>query len=207
MKPNAILVDFGGVLTTSVRSCYENFCRVEGIDIETFRDLLRDAYKGAGTDHPLVSVELGLISQAAFETALATRLSQGLDRQIDPTDLTTRIFGSAALEPDMVEVLTRLRRAGVRCAMLSNSLGDTDYPAEVLELFDETVISGLVGMRKPDPAIFHLALQRLGSRAQSTIFVDDARPNVRVAQSLGIQSILHTNASETVQQLEQLFEL
>lgn len=204
MTHKALLVDYGGVLTTSVRTAYEGFCATEGIDLEEFRDVLRQAYYGGGNDHPLVALELGLIERETFERDLAAQLSKGLKKPLSPINLTARIFGMAEPDHKMVEAVRRLRARGVRCGLLSNSLGDTDYSG-VLELFDVTVISGEVGLRKPDPAIFKLALDKIGFTAAQVVFVDDARPNTQVADSLGITTILHHNSDITTTRLEELF--
>ena len=84
----------------------------------------------------------------------------------------------------------RAQRAGLRTALLSNSWGN-DYPRDGWdEMFDVVVISGEVGMRKPDARIYQLSLERLGASAERTAFVDDAPGNVEGARRCGLQAVL-----------------
>ena len=112
----------------------------------------------------------------------------------------------AGFEPveEMYDALRRARAAGVRTCLLSNSWGNT-YPRELFdELFDQVVISGEVGLRKPDPAIFHHALGLLGLPPHECAFIDDIEHNVRAAERLGIVGVHHVDAGSTVARLEEL---
>jgi epoxide hydrolase-like predicted phosphatase len=104
-------------------------------------------------------------------------------------------------------VVRRVREAGYKTALLSNSWG-MDYPREGwTELFDVTVISGEVGMRKPDPDIYQLCAEQLELPPQACVFVDDLSPNVRGAVAVGMVGVLHRTYDETVVELEALFGL
>jgi len=88
---------------------------------------------------------------------------------------------------------------------LSNSWGNA-YPREGWdEMFDAIVISGEVGMRKPEPAIFAHALDLLGVEAAQTVFVDDLRVNVTAATELGFVGVHHVTYDQTASELEALF--
>jgi putative hydrolase of the HAD superfamily len=87
--------------------------------------------------------------------------------------------------------------------VLSNSWGN-EYPADVLAAFDPVIISGDVGLRKPDPRIFQLVLDRLGLPADRVAFVDDVAPNVAGAAELGIRAIEHVDAATTRAALSRL---
>jgi epoxide hydrolase-like predicted phosphatase len=92
----------------------------------------------------------------------------------------------------MVEGVRAARRAGVRTALLSNSWGDERYDREVLaELFDAWVISAEVGMRKPEPAIYELAAERIGLPPEACVFVDDLPGNLKPARVIGMATIVH----------------
>jgi putative hydrolase of the HAD superfamily len=107
------------------------------------------------------------------------------------------------VEP-MYQVLRKARAAGIRTCLLSNSWGNT-YPRELFaELFDGVVISGEVGLRKPDPEIFQHALELLGLPPQDCAFIDDIEHNVRAAERLGIVGVHHVDADSTVARLEEL---
>jgi epoxide hydrolase-like predicted phosphatase len=85
------------------------------------------------------------------------------------------------------------RRDGARTALLSNSWGDAlAYDEALLEqLFDAWVISSAVGLRKPDPAIYELAAERIGLPPAACVFVDDLPGNLKPARELGMATILH----------------
>jgi epoxide hydrolase-like predicted phosphatase len=90
-------------------------------------------------------------------------------------------------------------------ALLSNSWG-LDYPREIWgDLFDVVVISGEVGMRKPESRIFHLAAERLGLPPRACVFVDDLAPNVRGAAAVGMVGVHHVTPQQTIEELEALF--
>jgi putative hydrolase of the HAD superfamily len=96
----------------------------------------------------------------------------------------------------------------VKTALLSNSWGSENYPRErFADTFDVLVISGEVGIRKPDPEIFHLAARRLGVAPHDCVFVDDLDRNVMVAQELGMAGVLHRRADETIPQVAELLGL
>ena len=96
-------------------------------------------------------------------------------------------------------------QAGIRTALLSNSWGN-DYPREGwADMFDVVVISGEVGMRKPDREIFELVLNRIGLTAAECVFIDDIPRNVTAAAQVGLVGIVHRSFDETAGELESLF--
>jgi putative hydrolase of the HAD superfamily len=112
------------------------------------------------------------------------------------------MFAGFQEEARMTAALIRARAAGFRTGLLSNSWGN-DYPREKWdELFDAVVISGEVGLRKPDPQIFRLMADRLGLALGECIFVDDLVPNVRAAAELGMIGVHHTDVATTLGELE-----
>jgi epoxide hydrolase-like predicted phosphatase len=105
----------------------------------------------------------------------------------------------------MLGVVRRAHASGLRTGLLSNSWGN-DYPRDGWdELFDAVVISGEVGLRKPDPEIYALAAERLGVPAEETVFVDDLSTNVRAAAAAGMVGVHHTDPDRTISELEILF--
>jgi HAD superfamily hydrolase (TIGR01509 family) len=88
---------------------------------------------------------------------------------------------------------------------LSNSWGNEYDRSDWEEMFDAVVISGEVGMRKPEPGIFELALRRIGLRAGECVFIDDMAHNVDAAQQAGLAGIVHRTFDETAAELEVLF--
>ena len=68
------------------------------------------------------------------------------------------------------------------------------------------MLSGEIGIRKPDPAIYVLATERVGVAAERCVFVDDLGGNLKPAKALGMTTIRHVNASDTVAQLKRLLK-
>ena len=106
----------------------------------------------------------------------------------------------------MIEAVAAFRAAGVRTGLISNSWGTAlEYEeAQMTRLFDGLVISHLVGLRKPDPAIYLLGAERIGLPPERCVFVDDLPGNLKPARALGMTTLVHRDAAETVPQLEAL---
>jgi putative hydrolase of the HAD superfamily len=99
------------------------------------------------------------------------------------------------------------KRAGFATALLSNSWGN-DYPRDEWDvMFDVVVISGEVGMRKPEHEIFTLTADKLGVPPAQCVFVDDLLPNITAAAEVGMTGVHHISQHQTVEELETLFEV
>ena len=107
----------------------------------------------------------------------------------------------------MFDVVRRARRHGIRTGLLSNSWGNA-YPRHEWDgLFDAVVISGEVGMRKPEPGIYRHTADLLGVEAVRCVFVDDLSPNVSGAANVGMVGVRHIAPEQTIDELEALFGL
>lgn len=194
----AVIFDYGGVLTTPVRESIAAWLAADGIDPASFsRTLKRWLSRTADDGTPIHRIETGLLETADFERILARELVTLDGRPVPAQGLLARLFAGLRPEPDMVVLVSELRAAGVRVGLLSNSWGNTYPRAELDEAFDDVVISSEVGMRKPQPAIFGLALERLGVPADRTVFVDDADPNIEGAKAVGLIGVHHTDPAVT----------
>jgi epoxide hydrolase-like predicted phosphatase len=108
----------------------------------------------------------------------------------------------------MVEAVRRARAGGVRTALVSNSWGVHRYPHDLFEeLFDGVVISGEEGTRKPAKRMYELGAERAGVAAEQCVFVDDLPFNLTPAQELGMATVHHTNAEQSIGELEQILGL
>src|SRR5438445_7051537 len=140
-------------MTSPITASFNAFCSTEGIDAEAFRNVMQGAARVAGS--PFALVETGAITEEQFDKKVAKLLSDACGTVIAPAGLKRRMF--AAVKPDeaMWAAVEAARAAGIRTGLLSNSWGGRDYPlAELKEIFDSVVISGEVGLRKPDPDIY-----------------------------------------------------
>jgi len=192
-----LLVDFGGVLTTSVFDAFNDFCGREGLEPDAVFQRLMESSEARRL---VVALECGQIDEAAFEAAFAGILGVAPERLID------RLYAGTRPAPALAEAVLAARCAGIRTGLLSNSWGEGRYQRDRFgELFDAVVISGEVGLRKPDPAIYLMAAESLGLEPDACVFVDDFAVNLEPAAELGMATVLHDgDADRTIASLEQL---
>ena len=192
-----LLVDFGGVLTTDVFASFRAFCQAEGLTPDAVRE--RFVADPSARDL-LVDLECGRLGEEEFEPRFAALLEVS-----DPDGLIDRLF--ARMRPDhaMVDAVRAAHDAGVRTGLISNSWGNGRYDrSQFPQLFHGTVISGEVGVRKPDPQIYALGARAIGLAPDQCVFVDDLRGNLKPARELGMATVHHRSADQTVPELERL---
>lgn len=196
-KPIALVVDFGGVLTTSIWPAFAAFCEGEGLAPDTVRELFRGDSEALAL---LRGLETGKLGDADFERRFGTLLGVA-----DHDGLITRMFAGLEPEPAMLEAVGAARGAGVKTGLISNSWGLGIYDRlDSTDLFDATVISGEVGLHKPQPEIYLLACERLAVQPAVALFVDDLRENCAGAEAVGMTAVLHRSPAETIGALERL---
>jgi putative hydrolase of the HAD superfamily len=193
-----LLVDYGGVLTTNVFDSFREFCLSEGLEADAIMRLLREEPRAIQLVRGL---EKGELSEDDFGERFGELL--GIERRAGLVD---RMFTGMRPDEEMLRALRRARAAGIRTGLISNSMGAGRYDrAAFPELFDGVVISGEVGMHKPQAEIFLLGAERAGVEARNCVFVDDLRQNCEGAEAVGMTAILHRGAASTVPELERLF--
>ena len=192
-----LLVDFGGVLTTNVFQSFRAFCRDAGLPENAFVDLLRSDPEARAELRRLETAQIGA---EEFGRYLGPLLG------VPETDgLMDRIFAGIGPEPAMIEAVRSARTAGIRTGLISNSVGSDIYDRSLLdELFDGIVISGEVGLHKPQPEIFALGAERIGLAPRDCVFVDDLRENCAGAEAVGMTAVLHRGPDRTLPELERL---
>ncbi|MDQ2896382.1 MAG: HAD family phosphatase [Actinomycetota bacterium] len=194
-----LLVDWGGVMTTDVFATFVAFCDAEGLSPETIRERFRS---DPASRELLVGLEDGSLPEADFELGFAQLLG------VAPENLIARIFAASRLELTMVDAVRRARAAGIRTGMISNSWGAGSYDPVLLdELFDGTVISAEVRMRKPAPEIYALGATRIGLAPEECVFVDDLGFNLKPAAAIGMATVRHREPAATIDQLQRLLSV
>jgi putative hydrolase of the HAD superfamily len=107
--------------------------------------------------------------------------------------------------PAMVEALRRLRTNGLATAALTNNWrGDGNDRHDLRPLFDHFIESSVVGLRKPDPAIYRLAFTTLGIGAERIVFLDDIGANLKAARELGVTTIKVVDPDAALRELAAL---
>ncbi|MEU7479893.1 HAD family phosphatase [Lentzea sp. NPDC042327] len=195
---DALVFDWGGVMTVSVPEFVGQWMHAEAVDRDVYGRIMRDWLgREARPGNPVHLLETGELTVAEFERLLAAELITTGGDPIPGKGLLRRMFGGATPDPAMVELVRKARAAGLHTALLSNSWGE-GYPADLLvELFETVVISGRVGLRKPDRRIYHHTLEQIGVPAGRAVFFDDAPVNVEAAQAIGMHAFRHTTADAT----------
>ncbi|MET9558005.1 HAD-IA family hydrolase [Streptomyces sp. NPDC006645] len=200
-EQRGLILDFAGVLTASPVDVHRAWCVSEG--------LAPGAWRGTLGDHPegrrlYTALEIGEIGQTEWNRRTAALLG----KHVDPVNLMGRAWAEVPAAGRMAALARSARAAGHRLALLSNSFGlDPFNPYEhvgVWDLFDVHVVSELVGLAKPDPAIYQLALELIGVPAERCVFVDDHALNLPPAAELGITTVHATDEATAVAELETL---
>jgi len=205
----AVLFDFGGVFTASPFDATARAGAALGARPGQLEAIMFGPYD-EDTDHSWHRLERGEISLAAArEAIMAEGRRQGF--AFDPLEILARMASrGGGVRPALVERTRRLRRQGYPTALVTNNVAEFRAAWRSLvpvdELFDVVVDSSAVGVRKPNPSIFHLALERLGGVApEQAVFLDDYASNVQAAVGLGLRGVLvGDDAEAAIAELDRL---
>jgi putative hydrolase of the HAD superfamily len=228
-----VVTDWGGVLTTPILTTVQAWIQADEIDWDSYRAVMRawlteaykvtevseasEAYKVTGASgasgapgpgghrNPVHALERGECSGAEFERMLAAELLRLDGGTVVAEGLLRRMFAASVPDLAMYDTIRALRGAGFSTALLSNSWGCEEYPrADFPDLFDTVVLSGEVGMRKPEEGIFLYTAETLGLTPQECVFIDDIEANINAAAACGMTGVLHTEAAATAAALQDL---
>jgi putative hydrolase of the HAD superfamily len=188
----AVVCDFGGVLTTPL---FEAFAKIQeefGIGGEDLAAAMRLLSKRDG-ENPLFPLERGEVSEADFLQRLGGALEEVLGREAHVHRFRMALFEGLDPNPPMIELMRELRGRGLRMAMLTNNVREWEplwrEMLPVDEIFEQVVDSGFVGHRKPERRIYEITIERLGVPFERCLFVDDLEPNIRAAEELGMRAV------------------
>lgn len=200
----AFVCDFGGVLTSPLSAGFLAYQEESGVSVEQLGLAMARATEVHG-EHPLFALERGEIS----ETQFAQRIEPSLDPGFDVVRLRTLFFEHIQTNEPMVAYAAELRRRGVRTALLTNNVREWEplwrgKLPEIDAIFEVVVDSAFVGLRKPDPRIYELTLERLGDgvRGEDCVFVDDLDVNCEAAGALGMRSVRFEDADQAIAEIE-----
>ena len=200
----AVISDFGGVLTTPLLASFMAYQEESGIPFEELGKAMARVAEKSG-EHPLFELEKGRMTEAEFLGALEAELGGGA------TLGSFRDTYFAHLKPNepMIGYMRELRGRGLRMALLTNNVREWEphwraQLPDIDEIFEVVVDSAFVGMRKPEPGIYELTLERLGDglRPEECAFVDDTDVNCATAGELGMRVVRFRDADQAVAELE-----
>jgi putative hydrolase of the HAD superfamily len=200
---SVLICDFGGVLTTPLQEGFLAYQEESGVSLEELGKAMGLAAEEHG-DHPLFVLERGEITEAEFRDRIEPHLENGFDL----ARLRALYFERLDPNHDMIDFIRELRGRGVRAALLTNNVREWEplwraKLPEIEELFELVVDSAFVGLRKPDPAIYALTLERLGGVSpDDCVFVDDLDVNCETARSLGMAAVHFESAGQAIPQIE-----
>jgi putative hydrolase of the HAD superfamily len=193
---SALLIDWGGVLTTDLIASFSAYCTAAGIEPKALMGRFRNDPEAREL---LIALEKGELEELAFEQQLAALL------EVEPDGLIDGMFAGVHADEAMLQAVRSARQAGVRTALVSNSWGVHRYPHDLFdELFDGVVISGEEGTRKPSRRMYELGAERAGVTPPDCVYVDDLDFNLTPARELGMATVHHTAAETTIPELERL---
>jgi epoxide hydrolase-like predicted phosphatase len=192
MSIEAVIWDFGGVFTPSPFAAAHAYARAQGAEPDSFVRIVFGDYD-TDSDHAWHRLERGEIAfTVALEEIGAAADASGM--RFDAGEMFGTMVDDDVDRSVVIDYVRVLRDRGIRNAILTNNIreyGD-HWRARLAvdELFDLVVDSCLEGIRKPDPAIYARALERLDVAPAASVFLDDFEQNVVAARALGMHGIV-----------------
>ncbi|MGH2728046.1 MAG: HAD family hydrolase [Actinomycetota bacterium] len=206
---DAAIFDLGGVLTTPVLESFADFEQELGLKPGELVKTFREHYSRTDGNSDFHLLETGQISEAEYYSRLGARLGEMGSTIVmpeDPAEVRKKLWGRIRRNDEMIETARRISEH-YKVGLLTNNVKEWGgwrefYPTEV---FQVVVDSSEVGMRKPDPRIYHLTCERLGVDPGRAAFVDDIEDNVAGARAVGLTGIRFTTTGEVIERLRPLF--
>jgi putative hydrolase of the HAD superfamily len=207
MAIKAVISDFGGVLTTPLLRSFAAIQDETGIEAGTLGRAMQRIAERDG-EHPLFELERGKITEADFLAALRRELAVDLGHEPELHRFAEIYFDALDVNEPMIGVMRDARSHGYRMALLTNNVREWEphwrAMVPVDEIFEVIVDSAYVGMRKPEPEIYELTLERLGDgiAASDCLFVDDVEVNIDAARALGMQAVHFQTNEQAIPEIE-----
>ena len=200
----AVICDFGGVLTSPLVGAFAAVGERSGASVEALWDAMTQVTEATGS-HPLSQLEKGLITESDFLSMLEERL----DGEVTLQGFREAYFSGLDPNERMIDYMGDLRARGLRTALLTNNVREWEplWRAKLPQLdrtFEVVVDSAFVGMRKPEPEIYELTLERLGGcvTAAECVFIDDSEANCAAARELGMYAVRFVETEPAIAEVE-----
>ncbi len=205
-RVEAVISDFGGVLTSPLMDSFAAFQDSSGISLESLGSAMA-AVAGRIGVNPLFELETGRMSEQSFLRAVSDELTAQLGRPIELHGFGERYFEHLHPNERMIDYMRQLKRRGYRLAICTNNVREWEQlwraKLPVDEIFDEVVDSAFVGARKPEPRIYEITLERLEVPAGAALFVDDVELNCSAARELGMSAVWFRSTEQAIAEIEQ----
>jgi putative hydrolase of the HAD superfamily len=204
-RRQAVISDFGGVLTSPLRDSFAAFHDSTGISPEALGRAMSGVAERLGVN-PLVELETGRMSEPAFLRAVSDELTAQLGRRIELHGFGERYFEHLHPNEPMIDYMRELKGRGYKLAICTNNVREWEAlwraKLPVDEIFDVIVDSAFVGTRKPEPRIYEITLERLAVPATATVFVDDVEANCTAARDLGLDAVWFRSTEQAIAEIE-----
>ena len=203
MAIEAVIFDFGGVLTSSPFEAFARFETERGLPI----DIIRRTNAANHLENAWARFERAEVDIDTFDTLFAEE-SRALGAEVRGRDVLPLLQGD--LRPEMVEALKRIK-AQFKTGCITNNLpanaigsmtGRSLYIAEVMVLFDHVVESAKIGLRKPDPRIYRMMVETLRVDPKNCVYLDDLGVNLKPAREMGMTTIKVASGAQAIAELE-----
>jgi putative hydrolase of the HAD superfamily len=199
----AVIFDFGGVLTSSPFEAFARYEAERGLPI----DIIRRTNAANHLENAWAKFERAEVDIDTFDKLFATE-SLALGAEVRGRDVLPLLQGD--LRPEIVEALKRIK-AQFKTGCITNNLpanaigsmtGRSLYVAEVMVLFDHVIESAKIGLRKPDPRIYQLMVETLKVDPNNCVYLDDLGVNLKPAREMGMTTIKVTSGAQAIAELE-----
>ncbi len=201
----AIISDFGGVLTCPLLDSFIAYEEQSGISVDELGRAMGTIWERDGA-HPLFELETGRMTEAAFLEGIGEQLTAERGRPIRLDGFGRHYFDHLDTNESMIEYMRELKDRGYRMAICTNNVREWEplwrSKLPVDEIFSVVVDSGFVGLRKPEPEIYALTLERLGVPADAAVFLDDVELNCEAARALGMHAVWFRSTDHAIEEIE-----
>ena len=201
----AIISDFGGVLTSSLTDSFVGVLDASGISLEDLGKAMAAIAEREGTN-PLFELETGRMSESTFMGRLSDELSAQLGNRARLDGFGERYFRHLQPNERLIDYMRQLRERGYKLAICTNNVREWEARWRAMlpvdEIFDVVVDSAFVGSRKPEPRIYQITLEQLGVAPDRTLFIDDVDANCEGARALGMQTIRFRSTDQAIADVE-----
>jgi putative hydrolase of the HAD superfamily len=201
----AVISDFGGVLTSPLLDSFMAFQSASGVPLEALAKAMMTVAARDGAN-PLFELETGRMTEAAFLSSLGQELTRDLDREVTLESFGEQYFQNLHPNERMIDYMRELKGRGYRMAICTNNVREWEplwrakLPVE--EIFEVVVDSAFVGSRKPERRIYEITLERLDVAAENALLIDDLEPNCQAAQKLGLRAVWFRTTEQAIADIE-----